>query len=93
LPAEAAVHERVALPEPITLLGVMEPQTRPEATISVRVTFPAKPFKALTVIVEVAETPTLTWTGEVAMIVKSWTWKVAVAECVRVPLVPLNVRM
>jgi hypothetical protein len=93
LPAEVAEHETVALPEPVTLLGVIESQTRPEGTMSARVTFPAKPFKAFTVIVEVAETPTLTRPGDVAIITKSWTRKIAKAECVRVPLVPLTMRV
>jgi hypothetical protein len=66
-----AVHETVAIPEPVMLLGVIEPQTRPEGTMSVRVTFPAKPFNAVIVIVEFAGTPMLTWADEVATIAKS----------------------
>jgi hypothetical protein len=48
--------------------------------VSVRLTTPAKPFSAVTVIVEVAETPTLTAAGEDAAIVKSTKLKVALAE-------------
>jgi len=54
------VHDRAALPEPVTLLGLIEPQTRPEGMKSVRVTLLAKPFNPVIVMVEVAETPTLT---------------------------------
>jgi hypothetical protein len=61
--------------------------------VSFRLTTPSKPLTADTVIVEVAETPTLTAAGEVAEIVKSVTVNVAVVECVRVPLVPVIVRV
>ena len=44
-----------------------------------------------TVIVDVAETPALTAAGDVAAIVKSVTWKAAVAEWDSVPLVPVMV--
>jgi len=87
------VHDRVALPEPVTLLGLMEPQARPEGMISARVTLLAKPFNAVIVMVEVVETPTLTWAGNVAAIAKSWKLKVIVVECVREPLVPVTVRV
>jgi hypothetical protein len=93
LPADVALHETVAVPEPIMLLGVIEPQTRPEGTMSVRVTFPAKPFNAVIVIVEFAGTPILTCAGDVAMIVKSWTRKVAVTLCVMAPFVPVTVTL
>jgi hypothetical protein len=72
LPADEAVHETVAVPEPVTLLGAIEPQARPGGTISVMITLPAKPFNEVTVIVEVADMLTLTWPGDVAVIVKSW---------------------
>ena len=56
----------------------MAPQVRFAGTVSVRVTVPVKPLTAVIVIVEVAETPTLTEAGEVAAIVKSVTENVAV---------------
>ena len=59
--------------------------------MSVRLTVPVKPLTAVTVIVEVAETPALTAAGEVAAIVKSVTMNVAVVECDNVPLVPVIV--
>jgi protein involved in polysaccharide export with SLBB domain len=46
--------------------------------VSVRLTVPVKPLTADTVIVEVAEVPTVTEAGEVAEIVKSVTVNVAV---------------
>ena len=83
----------VAVPELVTLPGVIAPQVRFAGTVSVRATVPVKPFTAVMVIVEVAETPALTAAGEVADTVKSVTVKVAVAEWDRVPLVPVIVRM
>src|SRR6266705_2160137 len=77
-PATVAEHETVALPEPVTLPGVIAPQVRPAGTVSVRVTTPANPFTAVTVIVEVAELPTGTAAGEEAVIVKSTKLNVAV---------------
>jgi hypothetical protein len=74
------LHETVAVPEFVTLVGVIAPQVRLAGTVSVRLTVPVKPFSASTVIVEVAETPALTAAGEVAVIEKSVTVKVAVAE-------------
>jgi len=68
----------VAVPEPVTLVGEIAPQVRLAGTVSVRLTMPANPLTALTVIVDVAETPALTAAGEVAAIVKSVTVKVAV---------------
>lgn len=78
--AVVELQERVAVPEPVTLLGVMAPQVRPAGTVSVRLTTPANPFTAVTVIVEVAEDPAGTEAGEAALTVKSWKVKEAVAE-------------
>jgi hypothetical protein len=63
----------------VTLAGVMAPQVRPAGTVSVRLTVPLKTPTAATVIVEVAEVPTVTAAGEVALIVKSLLLKVKVA--------------
>jgi len=75
--AAAKVHDNVALPEPVTLVGA----TEQEVLFVVRLTTPAKPFTAVTVIVEVPAVPALTVTlvGLAAM-VKSWTTKVTVTE-------------
>ena len=81
----------VAVPELVTLAGVIAPQVRLAGTVSVRLTVPVNPFTAATVIVEVAEVPTVTAAGDVAATVKSVTVNVAVAECDSVPLVPVIV--
>jgi hypothetical protein len=59
--------------------------------VSLNVTEPLKWFTAVTVIVEVADWVTSTAAGEVAVIVKSVTWKRAVVEWTRLPLVPVTV--
>jgi len=66
----AVLHETVAVPEPARLPGVIEPQTRPEGTVSVRVTVPANLLTAVTVMVDVPEAPALALT-ELAATVKS----------------------
>jgi hypothetical protein len=71
------LQETVAVPDPVTLVGEIAQQVRPACGVSVKPTTPAKPFKAVTVIVEVAETPTLTAAGEDTAIVKSTKLKVA----------------
>jgi hypothetical protein len=63
------LQETVAVPEPVTLAGVIAPQVKPAGTVSVRETIPAKPLRAVTVIVEVAEVPAWTAAGELAAIV------------------------
>ena len=70
----------VAVPELVTLVGVMAPQVRLAGTVSVRLTVPVNPLSAVTVIVEVADTAALTAAGEVAAMLKSLTVNVAVAE-------------
>ncbi len=73
-------QDTVAVPEPVTLVGVITPQVSPGAGVSVRLTTPAKPLRAVTVIVDVADWPALTAAGELAAIVKSTKLNVAVAE-------------
>ncbi len=75
----------------MTLRGLIAPQVRLAGTVSVRLTVPVKPLRALTVIVDVADVPTVTAAGDVALIAKSVTVKVAVVECDSVPLVPVIV--
>jgi hypothetical protein len=75
----------------VTLVGVIAPQVKLAGTVSVKLTVPAKPLTAATVIVEVAEVATVTAAGEVADTVKSVTVKVAAAEWDSVPLVPVIV--
>lgn len=80
MPATVALHETVAVPELVTLVGEIAPQVRPDGTVSVRLTVPVNPLTAVMVIVEVADVPTVTAAGDDAAIVKSVTVKVAVAE-------------
>ncbi len=63
----------------MTLVGVIVPQVRPVGTLSLRLTVPANPFTAATVIFEVAEEPALTGAGEDADKVKFWNRNIAVA--------------
>jgi len=90
-PATVAEHETVAVPEPVTVPGVMAPQVSPAGTVSVRVTTPEKPFTAAMVIVETADWPALTAAGEDAAIVKSRKTKVTLVELVVDPLVAVTV--
>ena len=85
------LQDTVAVPEFVTLVGLIAPQVKLAGTVSVRLTVPVNPLIADTVIVEVAEVPAWTAPGEVAATEKSVTVKVAVVECVRLPLVPVIV--
>ena len=77
--ATVALQLSVAVPEPVTVPGVIEPQVRPEGTVSVRVTTPEKPFSAVIVMVDTADVPTVA-EGEVDAIVKSTKLNVAEVE-------------
>jgi len=62
------VHDSVALPEPVTLVGA----TEQDVLLVVRETTPAKPLSPVTVIADVPALPTLTVTEVgLAEIVKS----------------------
>jgi hypothetical protein len=76
---ELHVREAVAVGGTVTLDGVMALQVKPAGTVSVRLTVPLKDPTVVTVIVDVADVPTTTEAGEVAVIMKSETWKVKVA--------------
>jgi hypothetical protein len=78
LAAIVELQASVAVPELVTLVGVIAPQVRLVGTVSVRETVPVNPLTAVTVIVEVADVPTVTAAGDVAVTVKSVTVKVAV---------------
>ena len=79
VPALVELQETVAVPEPVTVPGVIAPHVNPAGTVSVSVTTPANPLTAVIVIVDTAEDPALTAAGEEAAIVKSTKLKVAVA--------------
>jgi hypothetical protein len=82
---EVKVHDSVELPDPVTVDG----ESVHEVLFVVRLTIPANPLTADTVIVEVPGTFTLTGTlVGLAVRVKSWTVTVMPdVECLRVPLV------
>jgi hypothetical protein len=64
------VQDSVAVPEPVIPVGAV----LHAALLDVRLTTPAKPLRAATVIVEVPAVPVLTLTDVgLAEIVKSWT--------------------
>jgi hypothetical protein len=66
----AKVHERVEVPEPVTLVG----ETVHEVLFVARFTTPANPLSGVTVIVEAPADParTVALVGDAAT-VKSWT--------------------
>jgi hypothetical protein len=71
------VQERVEVPEPATLLGVV----LHEVLLVLRLTVAAKPFREVTVRLDVPLEPTFTLTlVGLAVIAKSWTLYVTVAE-------------
>jgi len=75
-----ALHDTIAEPEPVTFAGVVAPQMSPDEALTPKVTVPLNPLTAVTVTVELVDWPTFTGTGEEAIIEKSWTRKIAVAE-------------
>ena len=66
-----AVQDTVAVPDAVMLLGEMVPQVRPDGTVSVRLTTPAKWLMELIVMIELTEEPALTGAGEDPAIPKS----------------------
>ena len=93
MPAMLALHATDAVPDPVTLPGVMLPQASPDGTVSVRLTVPPKLSREVTVTVVTAELPASIGPGEVATIEKSLYWKRAEAVCTRDPLPPDSVRV
>jgi hypothetical protein len=94
VPPVVELQETVAVPEPVTVPGVIAPQVSPAGTVSVRVTTPAKPLTAVIVIVDTADCPALTAAGEDAAIMKSGGApyvNVAVVGWTSEPLVPVIV--
>ncbi len=69
MPAVVELHETVAVPELVTLVGMIEAQVKPEGTASVRLIVPVNPLTAVTVIVDVADAPAVVAAGEVAVTV------------------------
>ena len=55
VPALVELQDTVAVPEPVTVPGVIAPQVKFAGTVSVKVTTPEKPLTPVMVIVEVAD--------------------------------------
>ena len=83
----------MAVPDPVTLTGLITPQASPPGTVSESSTLPEKWFSADTVRVDGVDAPTLAVTSDVAVIVKSRNWKSAMAEWTRIPLIPVSARV
>jgi hypothetical protein len=88
--AMVELHATVAVPELVTLVGVMAPQVKLAGTVSVRDTVPVNPLIAATVIVEVADVPAVTAAGDVAVIVKSVKLRLELALWETDPLVAVT---
>lgn len=87
------MHENVAMPDPMRLAGLIVPQVRPDGTVYVRLTFPAKRFRLVIMIVVMTEEPALTEAGADPVIAKSRNWNRAVVLWTRDPLVPVTIRV
>jgi len=88
VPAMLELHETVAVPVALRLLGEIGVQLRPDGTMSVRLTAPLNPLRKFTVIDEVVGTVASTGAGLVAAMLKSVTVIVANKVWDRVPLAP-----
>ena len=85
----ANVHERMELPEPVTLVGV----SVHDVLLLERLTVPVNPLSPVMVMVDVPAAPTLTGTvvGLAVMVKSAAALNVTVTECDREPLVPVTV--
>lgn len=89
MPGVVELTVRVEAPEPPTIVARLRVAVSPADGLAVRVTVPVKPLTGVTVMVEVAVEPAFTVSNVgLALMVKSWKVKVAVAVWVRVPSVP-----
>ena len=81
-PPAVALQDTVAVPELDRLVGLMDPQVKPDGMLSVNETVPVNPFCAATVIVDVVLWPALTADGDEAVMLKSGWFAVNVAVAV-----------
>ena len=89
-----AVHDTVAVPELVMLLGEIAPQLSPLGMVSLSNTIPVNPPWAVIVMVELDDWPTLDGMGEDERIEKSGiaeTETAIVTRWEREPLVPVTV--
>jgi hypothetical protein len=94
VPGPDAVHDRVEVPDPVTLVGLRVHVSAVVVgeIVSVRLTTPPNPLRAAMVMVELLVPPTfIVLLVGFAVIVKSWTVTVTVAVWARLPLVPVTV--
>ncbi len=97
LPSPLERHERVAVcgdAPNVTLAGSVQVRPAGVEAETERATSPANPFRPVTVMVWVSESPVLPLrlTGEDGSMVKSTTWNsIADVECERLPSVPVTV--
>ena len=70
-PRVAELHERIAVPEPVRLVGEIGVQVSPDCAVAARPTTPLNPFRPASVIVDVAGVVAGTEAGEVAEMLKS----------------------
>ncbi len=88
VPATIELHESVAGPELVTMLGVMALHDRLAGTVSVRLTVPVKPYEDCTLTVKVAESPA--WIVRLfAEMEKSRTVIATISKWKSEPLVPV----
>jgi hypothetical protein len=91
--ADEEEQDMVAVPFVVKLVVEIEPQFRPDGTLSVSSTCVVRPFRSATVIVDVAEEATFAGDGWVEANVKAGVApkeNVAVAVCVSCPLVAVR---
>ena len=83
----------VELPEPpVRVVGDSEHDSPVELVVTAKATVPLNPLTGATVMVEVPAIPTVVeMLVGLATTVKSWAWYMIVAECDRLPLVPVTV--
>jgi len=100
LALRAAVTESVELPDPVIDVGLKVPVTREPSPLTLRLTAPVNPFTALVVTVYCPVLPrvTLRLAGETEMVKSGtpptgFTTRVTVLEWLRVPPVPVIVRV
>ncbi len=95
-PAEELWQASPLVPEPPVIVVCVRVQTRlVELVVKARVTVPVKPFRGATVMVDVVLAPTfsemLVGFADNEKSAAALAWKVTVAECERLLLVPVTV--
>ena len=82
----------MAVPEPLTLVGVIDPHVNPVGVESEMAIVPENPFSEANVRLVVSDDPGGSALGFVALMVKSWKLKMMIVDCTIVPLVPVTVK-